>query len=201
MLFIFNRHFATLKSAVQLWLWVTLKNLRNLEVKMLNQMMEIWFCWAEALSYCDGRTSTHIFWHNVTQRLTCLKEATSCPVSQPADWAGLVPTPLQRSAILLEIPTGIKAIHNAEWTKKDSIKKKIKVMPAGINSSSESAEAAFFPFLLLDPVQNWIDEWWSPNWQEESNKNFLLSQFSFQVKFASLRMISTSVVRHADFLL
>lgn len=185
------------KSAVHLWLWVTLRNLRNLEVKMSNQMTEIWICWAEAL-WGIPPTYFETMWHGGSP---VWKEPLHAPGSQPADWAGLVPHLYKDPRCSFKFRKVLKQYPMLNGQKKTVLKKKIKVMPAGINSSCGNAEAAFFPFLLLEPVQNWIDEWWSPNWQEESNKNFLLSQFSFQVKFASLRMISSSVVRHADFLL
>lgn len=147
---------------MHLWLWVTLRNWRNLEVKMSNQMMEIWVCWAEALSYCDGRTED-FHPHILTQCDTkghLSERSHFMPLSHSLQ-SGLDSYPhlYKDPQCSLKFQQVLKQYTMLNGQKKDS-RKKIKVMPAGINSSCGSAEAAFSPFLLLDPIQNWIDEWW-----------------------------------------
>lgn len=171
---------------------------------MSNRMMEIWICCAEALSYCDGGTEDfhpHILKQCDTEGHLSERSHFMALSQSLQTEPDLYPRIYRDPQCSLKFQQVLKQYTMLNGQKNTVLKKKIKVMTDGINYSCGNAEAAFFPFLLLDPIQNWIDEWWPPNWQEESNKNFLLSQFSFQVKFASLRMISTSVRRHADFLL
>lgn len=56
--------------------------------------------------------------------------------------------------------------------KKDSIKKKIKVMPAGINSSCGSAEAAFFPSFFLSLFKIELTNDGRPNDRKTAIKTF-----------------------------